>query len=463
MGRCRVQRGRAPPVRARVPARVRARADPHPARPRSGAGGSRRSSHCWSLGTYYATIEPVELGQVESLVGFPAVPDAVVLAARARRRRRRCRPGSSTRGYACAGCRVRACSAASCCVLKLTLLARSSVGFWLLTVVGAGPRGADVGVASSPCSRRVVAVGARLTGARRARPAAYLAANGQLGTARWTYFTVTSGDDGHRGSSALAAGTGGWCGPARAGRCRWHSRRCAVASASGEGGTGSSSGCCSGSCSGSRCSSSSTGGSTTYAMFLVPVGILAGYGLEAVDRQRGHRGPSRCGSARRSARSCVLLVPAAARFVEQRTRVVACHELRARRSGPGRRSGSSSSRTTGRGGVGGVPRPADDTGTAVSTCSGNPLDLYVAGRTAGDLDQRAGRPSSTRRAVWDRLRGELEDARPKQLVVDEFSDRIMRVQFAADAGADRGPVRARSAGPARTAGTSLKTDLPAVP
>ena len=109
----RVQRGRAAPLRARVPARVRARAHPHAAldvqaslgRPARRAVRARDVLRDHRAAGARAGREPGRL---------PAVPDAVVRAARARRIERPGADAHQAHASGCGGSRRRDSSAASC-------------------------------------------------------------------------------------------------------------------------------------------------------------------------------------------------------------------------------------------------------------------------------------------------------------------------------------------------------------
>ena len=210
------------------------------------------------LGTYYATVEPVELGQVESLVGFPlyltlwcAVQAVGGVGARSSHRVKHTRV------------RVRwliASGLAGGVVLLFKLVLAPVVGgIWLLTaweLARAVPTGRVRAVASTVAA---VAVGVFIP---IAIATAYLAAHGQLGTVRWTYFTVTSQATAIAGRPISRLTEGGF----RTG-IRWAlpltlALIAVVAAARAGAGTGCSWGWWPGSCSGCPCSCSSTGGST---------------------------------------------------------------------------------------------------------------------------------------------------------------------------------------------------------
>ena len=92
---------------------------------------------------------------------------------------------------------------------------------------------------------------------------------------------------------------------------------------------------------------------------------------------------------------------------------------------------------------------------------GNPLNQYVSGRPQA-VAINGWSPEQYPKGVWDRLRGELEDAKPEHLVVDEFTDRVMRSnspETRALIAAWYRPVG--RAGPDRW--YRLKQDLPAAP
>jgi hypothetical protein len=335
------------------------------------------------LGTYYATIEPLELGQVESLIGFPLYltlwcslralggTDPVPTRIKHTRVRVRWLAASGLFGGVVF-------------VLKLTLLPIVG-GFWLLTVFELA-RAVPKGRRFESVFTSVVAVGAgflvpvALTGL-------YLAANGQLGTARWTWFDVGPATTGTAGRpfSRLQLGLLVWIGlgiPVFLIQHWWIYH---------------------------------------YAMFLTPVGILAAYGIDAV----ADAWPPRTTALRVGVvvGAVVLFLPAVARFGGN-ARALARHNFAI----------SAEDRAALRYDLEPdyipaaawsvyLAEPANRTGGTYVL--GNPLDLYEAGRTQAVAVQ-GWSPEQYPSSVWDRLRGEIEDAKPKHLVVDAFSDRIMR-------------------------------------
>ena len=158
----------------------------------------------------------------------------------------------------------------------------------------------------------------------------------------------------------------------------------------------------------------------TYAMFLVPVGVLAGYGLDIVAgawprlaragtrrRRRGRGPPARARGG-----------PALAHRSGRRVARVRAHDPRsgraARRPRAELRAGAEVGRRA-------PPTPHAEGAVYVL---GNPLYLYLADRTQA-VSINGWSPEQYPQDVWQRLRTELAARRPVLLVVDEFSRSIM--------------------------------------
>ena len=369
------------------------------------------------VGTYYATVEPVNLGQVESLVGLPlyltlwcslrALGGLEPVPTRIKHTRVRVRWLFASGLFG-----------GAVLVLKL-VLAPILVAFWVLAaweLARAVPRGRRV----ESVFTTLFAVGAGLL-VPLALVGAYLAANGQLGIARWTYFTVTPETTGIAGRplSRLTDGlvrTGArWAIPLAFAaiavvvgvrRHRWDRLQLGLLLWLGLG---------------VPIFLVQHWWIYTYAMFLVPIGVLAGYGLEEmIDAW-----PPRTVALRVAAVATVvvLLVPAAVRFASN-GRAVARHDYAL---GPDGRAALRFELESDYGPAEAwaayLRRPTTREGGVYVL--GNPLDLYVAGRPQA-ISINGWSPEQYPPSVWGRLRQELADARPVQLVVDEFSDRIMR-------------------------------------
>ncbi len=374
------------------------------------------------VGTYYATVEPVELGQVESLVGLPLFlclwcslravggvdPKAIDAAANGRRRKRlRYRVlwlfASGLMGGA---------------VLVLKLVLAPIVGaFWVITAW-------ELARAMPPRRWRAVAsgIGAVLAGllVPTAIVVAYLARNGQLGTVRWTYFTVSSQTTGIAGRPLSRLIHGGvttgarWALPialaivglvaaARRGWDRLELRLVAWLAL------------------GIPVFLIQHWWIYTYVMFLPPVGILAGYGLEAtVDSWSRLRRPIHAAAV---AAAVLLLLPAAVRMAHN-GRDVAHHDfaltadVRAQlhqELEPNYAHAAQSAAWLQR-------ADRNDNGVYVL---GNPLDLYLADREQ-TVAINGWSPEQYPADVWARLRQQIDAARPTELIVDRYSASIMR-------------------------------------
>ncbi len=194
-----------------------------------------------------------------------------------------------------------------------------------------------------------------------------------------------------------------------------------------------------------------------YAMFLVPVGILAGFGIDAF----ADAWPPRTTLVRLGvvAAGVLLLLPAAARLGGN-TRALVRHDFALKAEDRAAlRYELESNYGPAEAWAAYLARPANRSGGAYVL--GNPLDLYEADRTQAVAVQ-GWSPEQYPGDVWDRLRGEIEDAKPKHLVVDRYSDGIMRKnspETRALIAAWYTPVG--RAGPDRW--YRLKTSLPAAP
>jgi hypothetical protein len=159
----------------------------------------------------------------------------------------------------------------------------------------------------------------------------------------------------------------------------------------------------------------------TLAMFLVPVGLLAGYGVDLLADGWGSFG--------RGTRvvvlvvAAILVVPALVR-VSRVGRDVAGHgfalgtgdraELRADLEPAYARATAWAHR---------IDAPGSPRGDVYVL--GNPLDLFVADRRQS-VSINGWSPEQYPEDVWRRVRRELARARPVELVVDRFTDGIMR-------------------------------------
>jgi hypothetical protein len=355
------------------------------------------------VGTYYAAVEAVQLGQVESLVGFPAYL-ALWCAARGLDDEPR-----ATRWFCASGV-----AGGVVLVLKL-VLAPVLGGIWLVALWhvvrhAPGNRRAGFGFLGAIALGVAIPVGLAVV---------YLAAYGQLETARWTFFTVSSQATGIAGrplarltegasrtaarwALPLALGTVGLYAIARRGRDRFDLMVLAWLVL------------------GVPVFLVQHWWIYTYAMFLVPVGLLAGRGIDLLAGQW-----SRPASGVRVAAllaGVVLLVPVAVR-VARNTSAVARHgfalsteDRTALREDlePEYGNARAWARRTG--------EPDAPTGDVYVL--GNPLDLYVADRRQS-VSINGWSPEQYPEDVWRRLRRELRRTRPVELVVDRFSDDIM--------------------------------------
>lgn len=349
------------------------------------------------VGTYYATAEPLQLGQVESLIGVPLF---VAL-------------WCATRGTDRSGWWLVGAGAAGGLVLVLKLVFVPVVlAVW---IVGIWPRSG---------SRRPVgrAVGLLLAGA--AVPlgltTAYLAVHDELGTVWWTSVDVPRSAPGLAGRPASRLIEGGlktaarWLVPLALGgygavvsfRRGWDRLEIGLVAWT---------------VTGIPVFLVQHWWIYQYAMFLVPVGIFAAHGLDdLLDRamRLGRRGRVALGAC-----AVVLALPLLGRIASN-TRDVARHgfalgadDRAALRSEvePNYREARAWARHLARTG----PTPS---GVYVL---GNPLDVYVADRRQS-VAINGWSPEQYPADVWRRLDRQLRDARPDEVVVDRFSARIMR-------------------------------------
>jgi hypothetical protein len=359
------------------------------------------------FGVYYATIEPQQLGQVESLVGFPLYLTL----------------WCSVRGLDSNAARGRwlftsGLAGGLVLVFKL-VLAPIVASFWLLAawqLARAVPTGrlraivSGLGaVAAGVLVPIVIAV-------------AYFAAYGQLETVRWTYFTVSPQATGIAGRP-LSRLTGGgfktaarWAIPLALGSV-------GLVAAARRGWDRLELGLVAWLVLGVPVFLIQHWWIYTYAMFLVPVGILAGHGLDTIVESW----PRRRGLARAAlvVGAVILLVPAAAR-VARNGRDVASHgfalstkdraELRADLE-PDYKPAAAWARQ--------LHQPGAPRGGVYVL--GNPLDLYLANRTQS-VSINGWSPEQYPQSVWDRIQREIEQARPVELVVDKFSKKITQAR-----------------------------------
>jgi hypothetical protein len=367
------------------------------------------------FGTYYATIEPVSLGQVESLVGLPlyltlwcslrALGGREIKPERIKHTRVRVRWLFASGLFG-----------AAVLLLKL-VLAPVVGGIWLLTaweLARAVPKQRWRAVAST--------VGAVAAGVLIpiAITTAYLAKHGQLGTVRWTYFTVTSQATAIAGRPISRLVEGGF----KTG-VRWALPLAlavvAVLAAWRRGWDRLQVGLVAWIVLGVPVFLVQHWWIYTYAMFLVPVGILAGYGLdEVVDRWSGARRPLRLAVL---ATAIVLLVPAGVRFAGN-GRDVARHDFALTTEARAKlRFDLEPDYWAAAAWASWLRQPTTPAGGVY--VMGNPLDLYLSNREQ-TVAVNGWSPEQYPDSVWARLRQELKDARPVQVVVDRFSDSIMR-------------------------------------
>lgn len=351
------------------------------------------------VGTYFATAEPLQLGQVESLVGIPLFV-ALWCAVRAR---------GTTRWWL-----VAAGVAGGVVLVFKLVLAPIVVAVWVVAIFPArAERGRGTG------GRLLRDVGALVAGA--ALPVlatvGYLALHGQLETARWTYFEVTPRTTGlagrplHRLLDGGARTAARWALPiALAGVGAWRTARRGW----------------------DRLEAGLVAWALVavpvllvqhwwiyqYALLLVPIGIFAAAGVDTIIG----RSWSRRAVVALAVGACVLAIPLALR-VGSNTRDLASHGFG--RTPAERRALHVAAEPHYRDAIAWA-RHLRGTSTPHGVyVLGNPLDVYVA-----DRRQRVAingwSPEQYPPAVWRELRRELRAARPDEIVVDRFSRRIMR-------------------------------------
>lgn len=357
------------------------------------------------FGVYYATTEPLELGQVESLIGFPLYLTL----------------WCSVRGLDSSAARGRwlfASGLAGGLVLVFKLVLAPIVGgFWLLAawqIARAVPTGRVRTVGS--------ALGAVAAGVLVpiAIAVAYFAAYGQVETVRWTYFTVSPQTTGIAGRPLSRLTDGGFKTAAR-----W-----AIPLALGAVGLVATArrgwdrlelGLVAWLVLGVPVFLIQHWWIYTYAMFLVPVGILAGHGLDTIAQSWPRlRAPARAALV---VGAVILLVPAAIRLGGT-ARDVATHgfalsandraELRADLE-PDYKPATAWARQ--------LHQPGAPKGGVYVL--GNPLDLYLADRTQ-TVSINGWSPEQYPQSVWYRINREIKQARPVELVVDRFTRTIMQ-------------------------------------
>jgi hypothetical protein len=355
------------------------------------------------LGTYYATAEPVQLGQVESLVGIPLF---LTLWCADRGSRLRAHRAWLVAAGLAGGVAL---------VAKLVLAPIVVAAFVpvLLAWWGAAPGDRRRRITSDAAAMLLgLAVPLLATGA-------YLGVHGQLGTARWTYFEVTPRttaiagrpwsrlvDGGARTAARWAlplalALIGGfatrrrrWT-PFEVGLVAWVVAATPVFLVQ-------------------------HWWIYQYPMFLVPIGVFAAHGVDALAGAIGRR-PRHLAVA--GAIAVLLAVPLALRVAANAGDVVrhgGAFTVDDRRAlhldvEPNYDDALAWSRHLAD--VGPTPH-----GIYVL---GNPLDLYLSARRSS-VAVNGWSPEQYPASVWQRLRNELRAARPDQIVVDRFSAAIMR-------------------------------------
>ena len=369
------------------------------------------------FGTYYATVEPVELGQVESLVGLPiylslwcslrAIGGLESRATARRLKRMRARlPWLVASGFF------------GGVVLVFKLVLGPIVGaFWLFTIwelwrvaPTARLRSVGWGIFAIGCGV-LVPLGA---------VGAYLAAYGQLDTVRWTYFDVTSQATALGGRPLSRLFEGGfrtsirWALPLSLGligivtavRRGWDRLEIRLAAWL---------------LVGVPIFLVQHWWIYTYAMFLVPVGIFAGYGLDAfMDAWPRLRQPMRVAIC---ALAVLLAVPAAVRFAGN-GRDVARHDFALSADDRAAlRQDLEPDYVAAQHWASWLRAPTTAAGGVYVL--GNPLDLYLSDRKQ-TVSINGWSPEQYPEAVWNRLRGEIATARPVHLIIDQFSNEVMQ-------------------------------------
>lgn len=351
------------------------------------------------VGTYYATAEPLQLGQVESLIGIPLYL-ALWCATR----------GSDRSGWWLVGAGV---AGGIALVLKL-VFAPVVLAVW---VVAIRPLAPTAGRRRLGCAAGLVLAGAAVP---IGLTTAYLAVHDQLGTAWWTFVDVPRSATGLAGRPASRLIEGGlktaarWLLPLALGaygavmtfRRGWDRFEAGLAAWV---------------LTGIPVFLVQHWWIYQYAMFLVPVGIFAALGLDdLLDRatRLGRRGRLALGVG-----AVLLALPLLGRIASNAGDVarhgfaLSASDRAALRADVepnyvGARAWARHLTRTG-------PTPA---GVYVL---GNPLDVYLAHRRQS-VAINGWSPEQYSAEVWRRLNGQLRRSRPDEIVVDRFSARILR-------------------------------------
>ena len=361
------------------------------------------------VGTYYAAAAPLGLTQVESLIGFPLFL-SLWFAVKAGDAPERERVWLFLSGLA----------GGLVLVLKL-VFAPILAAFWLIAMVHLWRSAPDGRVRRAVMAGVAVAAGVLVPVGM---VVVYLAAYGQLETVRWTYFTVTpkttsvAGRPVSRLTHGAVTTAARWAVPLvlavvgvvatlRRGWKRFELGLAAWIVV------------------GIPVFLLQHWWIYQYSMFLVPVGIFAAHGVDALAQILASRGVV----ARRRAVIAVvavgglLAVPAAITVVRDGRDVISHggaltvedrFELRAAGE-PLYRPARAWARY--------LRRPGTPRGGVYVLA--NPLDLYLSDRTQ-TVAINGWSPEQYPSIVWDRLTGQLEQAHPPEIVVDRFSNRIMR-------------------------------------
>lgn len=357
------------------------------------------------IGTYYATVGPVQLGQVESLIGIPLYL-TLWCATRA--------SGAHPRRWLLAA----GIAGGAALVFKL-VLAPVVVAIWLVAVIPVRHeerRGR---------ARRILTTGTWLVvGAAIPMGAvvAYLAAHGQLETARWTFFdvprsaTAIAGRPLERLLEGSAKTAARWAIPlalaifgvtvrARRGWDRFDVGLAAWVVI------------------GIPVFLVQHWWIYQYSMFLVPIGVFAAYGIEALaDLVVRWTRPRRLALA---GVAVVLAVPMGAR-VASNALDLATHGLGVRASDRAAlRADIEPNYVEAEAWAAHLERMGE-TPDGVYVL-GNPLNLYRANRPQS-VAINGWSPEQYSAEVWQRLGRQIDAARPTELVVDDFSAAIMRAR-----------------------------------
>ncbi len=356
------------------------------------------------VGTYYATVEPVQLGQVESLIGIPLF-FALWCSTRVGDQ-------DARRGWL-----VAAGIAGGVTVVFKLVFAPIVIGICFIVLIANARRPAEPRRAGPGRDGLLLLVGAAIPiGA----VIAYGLAHGQLGTMGWTFFDVprSATDLAGRPASRLIEGglktAARWALPlVLAGYGAFVTFR--------RGWDAFERGLVAWIVLGVPVFAVQHWWIYQYAMCLVPIGVFAGHGLEAVCRR--WRELDRAARIAVVALTAVLFVPMLLRIGSNAADVTshgfartAEHRAALRDDvEPNYRAAEAWARHLERAG----PTP---NGVYVL---GNPLALYRADRRTS-VAINGWSPEQYSPEVWRRLTRQLAAARPDELVVDRFTDRIMR-------------------------------------